>query len=1038
MDSFTLNKIDFDSVRQILGDFCRCSLGRALAHRISPSRTPEVVRHWLGQVTQMVQAIRDVSLPPLGGVTDITAQMERAQPGGGATGEDFATIASTLEGAANVKAYLDGLNENLTDLHELAAGIANFTGEIHAIRSIVDPDGTVCDSASERLAGVRREIAQTSQHIHDVIYGFLRQPDVAKLLSNVTVTLHGDRYVLPVKQENRGRLEGVVHRASNSGATVFVEPAACVELNNKLFDLYEDQRKEIQRLLGLLCLRVSAVSEPIHAALRALAQVDLLAAKAQYACQFEMSCPEVTERGPLVFTQARHPLLIAQAARQEASGLPPERRHKVVPIDVRLGQDFDLLVITGSNTGGKTVALKTVALLAVMTQSGMHIPVQRGAIMPVFRDIFIDVGDEQSLEQSLSTFGAHIKRIRYILRKADPACLVLLDELGSGTDPDEGGAIGQAVLDELRQIGCLGMVTTHLSVLKAYAFSNERVDNASVAFDTGTLSPTYHLLIGTPGESHAIAVASHLGMPRQIIGAAKQYLSSQGKQFRRAIQATSLVRQDAEEARAAAVEAQLVAQSQREVYETKLADLHRLQEEFNTWLARLPELKSGDEVVVPSLQKTGHFVRLELHRQIALVDVENMQVEVPLKELMPDLGQEAVREQIASLRKQILDQAAAGESAMAQARRVQEEYQHSLSQQKERARQFDTWLSMISRVKVGDEVAIAAKPGHGVLTSLDFTALRAKVKVLRPQPKVFQAEAARGMGVPPMCGTGILPVSSSSVAAVSSVAQPPQAVSSSPPSVSSSTSEQQQQDNSQTPVRVPQQQQQQDRAGTALEHTGETPVPQPHTGETPASQAVPHAVPQQPHADDAVEIEISIQDLFPQTGPFANLPPHVQTHHEGVPPRRPDQRRREEPRRGQGQAPRGLAQAAQGQSQAPRGLAYAQAHQGERTQDQRRQPAPPPKPHDPADDRPIERRSADSKEAIANRDKLLATKPGDQVYVVPFHKRATLIRLNPDKDQAVVQSGIFEMEIPLADLEPVQAPAPAGTKTSGSGNKPKQ
>jgi DNA mismatch repair protein MutS2 len=1015
VDSFTLNKIDFDSVRQILGGFCRCSLGRALAHRISPSRSPEVIRHWLGQVTQMVQAIRDVSLPPFGGVTDITAALQRAQPGGGASGEDFSAIASTLEGAANVKAYLNGLNENLTDLHELAAGIADFTGEVHAIRSIVDPDGTVCDSASERLASVRREIAKTSQHIHDVIYGFLHQPDVAKLLSNVAVTLHGDRYVLPVKQENRGRLEGVVHRASNSGATVFVEPAACVELNNKLFDLYEDQRKEIQRLLGLLSLRVSAVAEPIHVALRALAQVDLLAAKAQYAYQFDMSCPEVAERSPLVFAQARHPLLIDQAARQEASGMAPERRHKVVPIDIRLGQDFEILVITGSNTGGKTVALKTVALLAVMAQSGMHIPVQRGAIMPVFRDVFIDVGDEQSLEQSLSTFGAHIKRIRYILRKADSACLVLLDELGSGTDPDEGGAIGQAVLDELREIGCLGMVTTHLSVLKAYAFSNERVDNASVAFDTATLSPTYHLLIGTPGESHAIAVASHLGMTRRIIGAAKQYLSSQGKQFRRAIQATSLVRQDAEEARAAAVEAQLAAQSQREVYEAKLADLHRLQEEFNTWLARLPELKSGDEVMVPSLQKSGHFVRLELHRQIALVDVENMQVEVPLKELMPDLGQEAVREQIANLRKQILDQAAAGEAAMAQARRVQEEYQHSLSQQKERARQFDTWLSMISRVKVGDEVAIAAKPGHGVLSSLDFTRLRAKVKVVRPQPRVFQAavvqhQPAGGMGVPPMCSTGILPVpssvSSSSVAAAASPS--PSAA------VSSSVPEQQQQENSQTqPGAAVPQQQQHDRAGTALENTGKMPVLH----------------------DDTVEIEISLQDLFPQTGPFAHLPP-VSSHHEGAPPRRPEQRRREEPRRPQPQAARALPQA-------PRGLAYAQAHpdqrsQDQRSQDQRRQAAPPPK-HDPRDDRPIERRSPDSKEAIANRDKLLATKPGDQVYVVPFHKRATLIRLNPDKDQAVVQSGIFEMEIPLADLEPVQAPEPAGAKALGPGaNKPKQ
>jgi len=480
------------------------------------------------------------------------------------------------------------------------------------------------------------------------------------------------------------------------------------------------------------------------------------------------------------------------------------------------------------------VALKTVAMLVVMAQSGCHVPAQRGATMPAFRDVYLDVGDEQSLQQSLSTFGAHVKRIRYILRKADSSCLVLLDELGAGTDPDEGGAIGQAILDELLRVGCVGMATTHLSVLKAYAMTHERVDNASVEFDTTTLSPTYHLHIGTPGESHAITVAGKLGLGKQIVAAARRHLDSQGRQFRKAIRATGQVRQVAEKARADAHAAKLAAEDEQETYQAKLADLHRLQEEFETWLAALPDWKPGDEIHVPSLGKSGRLVRLELHKQVAVIDSGNIQVEVPLRELMPDLGQSAVREQIAALRQQILTQAANTEEVRAEAQRVMDEYQRSLELQKQRARQFDTWLGAIARVKVGDEVTIGRKPGRGKLVRLDLPGLKATV--------------ATGDG----------------------------------------------------------------------------------------------------------EMEISIQDLFPQTGPFS--------------PHRPAR----------------------------------------------------PQPAAPQGDRPIPHRRPDSRAGQANRQAVLAIEPGSEVYVIPFNKRATLIRLLPEKDQAVVQSGIFEMTIGLADLEPAR------------------
>ncbi len=533
---------------------------------------------------------------------------------------------------------------------------------------------------------------------------------------------------------------------------------------------------------------------------------------------------------------------------------------EVVPIDIRLGSDFDLLVITGSNTGGKTVAMKTLALMAIMAQSGMHIPVQRGATLPIFHDVFIDVGDEQSLEQSLSTFGAHVKRLHYILRKATRNTLVLLDELGSGTDPDEGGAIGQAILDELRRIGCLGMVTTHLSVLKAYAFNHERVDNASVEFDTSTLSPTYRLRIGTPGESHAITVAQRLGIPKRLTGAARRYRDAQGKQFRKAIRATSVARQSAETARVEAREAQLAAQTEQETYEAKLADLHRLQEEFETWLATLPEWKSGDEIMIPSLGRKGRLVRLELHRQVAVIDSENVQVEVPLHDLMPNLGQDAVRSEIAELRQQIIQQARHAEEGRAEVRHLQEEYQRSLAQQKQRAQQFDAWLADIARMKVGHEVPIARKPGKGTLVSVDLPGLRAVVQ------------------------------------------------------------------------------------------TPEGPV------------------------------ELSIQDLYPQTGPFA---------------------------RGARATRRGGKDARGKDARGRRG--------GKPASGSGRKPAR----GEPQEDRPMARRSPGSKSARRNAELLKDVQPGQQVYVVPFHKRATVIRIYPDKALAVVQSGIFEMEMPFADLEPI-------------------
>lgn len=850
MDSFTLERIEFHAVREILAEYCSCALGKALALRITPSTNPRVILQWLAQTDQMVEALRDFGMVPMAGISDICHALAKAKPGGGADGEDYARIGETLRGSQQVRTWLRRLPEKMDQLHELAETIEDFQPLLESIDRVVASDGTIRDDASPKLSTLRREMEQTSQRIHDVIYGYLRSAEVSKLLQNPTVTLHGDRYVLPVKTENRGRLPGVVHRSSNTGATVFVEPNASVELNNQLADLAQDERREITRLLNDLALKVQRKDEPIHTALRALAKLDLISAKAQYSYQFEMSAPDFQQGRQVRMDQARHPLLIDQAYRQEKQGIAPDKRHPVVPIDVRIGDDFDLLIITGSNTGGKTVTLKTVALLCAMGQAGMHIPARRGASLPVFSDLLLDIGDEQSLQHSLSTFGGHIQRIRHILSHAKHSTLVLLDELGAGTDPEEGGAIGQSILDHLRDVGCLGMITTHLSVLKAYAYNHDRVDNASVEFDVQTLRPTYHLQIGTPGESHAITVARQLGMPEQITDRAKKYLTRHGQQFRSAIESTNAARQSAEEARTDARLAELAAANQADRYESRLADLEKLRQEFHTFLACLPELKPGDSVPVPALGKTGTLVRMELDKQRALVLCEGKHVEVPLKDLVPSLGQEEARNRIAALRSELLAQAEQAKKDRKEAQQLLRQQEKALEAQKQRAKQFDLWLGRIARLKVGDEVPLARKPGKGKVVSVDLPGLRAQIQTSK---------------------------------------------------------------------------------GTE---------------------------------------SFSLQDLFPQTGPFAP---------KGAPER---EKSRKAPRRKSG----------------PKGKSKTRKD----------------KP-----DRPMRRRDVESKAARKNRKALEEVQPGDQVFVIPFNKRATLIRMDLEKQQAIVQSGAFEMDLPLADIEPV-------------------
>ena len=357
--------------------------------------------------------------------------------------------------------------------------------------------------------------------------------------------------------------------------------------------------------------------------------LDFIVAKVRFAQTFKYTCATLSNDGTLSIRRAKHPLLL-QMARAQGRKLDDET---VVPIDARLGEDFDVLIITGPNTGGKTVALKTVALICAMAQAGLPIPAEPGSRTPIYRDIFVDIGDEQSLQQSLSTFSAHLKRLMEMLEHASPDTLTLIDELGAGTDPDEGAAIGRAVVEELLRRQCPAIITTHLGVLKTLAYSEPRAENACVEFNEETFQPTYRLLIGEPGNSNAINIAQRLGLPKKIVDAARGHLSGSHEQLTRAIRGTLLTRRAAERARDEAEAAKRDAEAVKSAAEREHRELQGKQAEFDRWVSTVAALKSGDTVHVKRFDRAGKIVRMMLHKQTAVVAVGAMEMEVPLREL---------------------------------------------------------------------------------------------------------------------------------------------------------------------------------------------------------------------------------------------------------------------------------------------------------------------------------------------------------------------------------------------------------------------
>lgn len=617
-------------MRETLAAHCATALGKRLALAMGPSTKVHVVRDWLAQVREMLRAAERVGLPPLGGMYDIRTEIRASAFPTPLEADALARVMETLAATAGLRDWVDSLGNDAPSLRHAGERIADLSAVAEVIAASIDSRGQVRDYATPKLASIRGAIESARGRVKGVFDRLLRQSGISRMLQYAGSTFHDDRMVLPLKAEYRGRIQGIVHRSSDSGSTLFVEPAESVELNNTIVRLRDDESKEITHILRGLTQRVSLNAQAILATLRAVSVLDLAAAKCRYAKVRRCVCPEIDENGTLELLEARHPLLLEFFEKHPRDDGTVKQ---VVPIDVRLGDDFDVLVITGPNTGGKTVTLKTVGLLALMAQCGLPIPAAEGSRVPVYEQIHIDIGDEQSLQQSLSTFSSHMSTLLSILTHSGPRSLVLIDELGAGTDPDEGAAIGRAVLAELLHLGARVIVTTHLSALKAVAFTEPRVDNASVEFDVETLQPTYRLRLGEPGNSNALIIAKRLGMPARLVKSARQFLDDRMQALNRAIAGTIEQRREAEQARKNAREAAIAAQHQREQFEKDRDQLAQAHAAFARWSQWLNALQPGDEVFLKSLKRRGRVVRMQLHKQVALVSAGALDIEVPFKDL---------------------------------------------------------------------------------------------------------------------------------------------------------------------------------------------------------------------------------------------------------------------------------------------------------------------------------------------------------------------------------------------------------------------
>ncbi|HHW48041.1 MAG TPA: endonuclease MutS2 [Clostridiaceae bacterium] len=585
MDRKTVRILEFDKIIQKLADLTASELGRELVETLSPEKEFIKVEASLRETSDGVSFIVRKGSPPLGGIHNIKESIKRVELGSVLNPGELLKIADVLRAGRNLKNYA---GEGVTIQDNIVSGLigsieTNKRIEEKIYRAIVSED-EIADGASTALANIRRQIRNAQEAIKDKLNELIKSPKYQKYIQESIVTMRGDRYVIPVKQEYRSEFPGLVHDSSASGATIFIEPMAVVEANNHVKQLKIKEQIEIERILKELTSDVNGIIDSLKSNVSILARLDFIFAKAKLSVNYNCVCPELNEKGHIVIKKGRHPLI------------DPE---SVVPIDLWIGEEFRTLVVTGPNTGGKTVTLKTVGLFTLMAQAGLHIPANEGTKMSVFNKVFADIGDEQSIEQSLSTFSSHMTNIVKIIEKADNKSLVLFDELGAGTDPTEGAALAMAILEYLHDTGCITVATTHYSELKMYAISTQGVENASCEFDVQTLKPTYRLLIGVPGKSNAFAISKRLGLPKHILERAKEFLTGENIKFEDIIMSIEHERKEAEK--------------EKELAKSYRAEIEKLRDEIER---QNEKIRSQRDRIIKEAREEARRLLLDAKREI--------------------------------------------------------------------------------------------------------------------------------------------------------------------------------------------------------------------------------------------------------------------------------------------------------------------------------------------------------------------------------------------------------------------------------------
>lgn len=625
MHQHSLEVLELDKIINTLTGFAATEVGKEIISRLRPVADNNYIRERLAEVTAGCEIKENYGKPPFGGIRDLRDIIKKVNKDMVLSAEEIVSVQNSLNGIRNLEKFFQEIiaeedpviiEKRYSLLTDKALQLELLTALERNLDRCFDEYGEIKDNASGRLASIRKKIESTENQIREKLNNIIRGTKYQSMLQDSLITKRENRYVVPIKKEFRNTFNGIVHDHSASGMTIFMEPMVIVRLNNRMREMKGEEDAEIFRILQELTAKIKLKLEVIKSNLKIASILDVVFARVDYSGEIKGTAPEINNKRTIRIKEGRHPLLQDEA----------------VPIDAEVGKDFTSLVITGPNTGGKTVALKTVGLFVLMTELGLHLPASRGTSISLFAEVFADIGDEQSIEQDLSTFSSHMNNIKSYLKKADEDSLVLLDELGAGTDPKEGAALGIAILEKLKENNAIAIATTHYGQLKSYAYSTPGVENASVEFDLETLRPTYRLIMGVPGGSNAFEIALRLGLPEQIIENAKNLINEQDLNVENIISDLNHQRQKYQELKQESRARNRRAKKLEEKYDQQLQELEEqknkiIKEAHEEAEAIIKDARKQTKKIIRNLKNRDFQVRPEVDRKAAKINNQLKEIE---------------------------------------------------------------------------------------------------------------------------------------------------------------------------------------------------------------------------------------------------------------------------------------------------------------------------------------------------------------------------------------------------------------------------